>query len=78
MSARARAKDMRCTMLTPSLAFFPLFARTGSWIDPERGNFWLSGLTLARYHGLKEAEKAREAEHNLLASVWSKWGHKYK
>ena len=44
----------------------------GSWIDSERGAFWLRGLTAAR------ANRTDEAEQLLLAVVWSKWGHKYK
>lgn len=46
--------------------------RAGSWIDAERGAFWLRGVAAAR------ANRTEEAEQLLLSTVWSKWGHKYK
>ena len=54
--------------------FLPRFAptRAGSWIDAERGSFWLRGIKAARENRTDDAEKL------LLAVVWSKWGQKYK
>lgn len=45
---------------------------TASWIDAERGKFWIEGLMAAR------KKKAEEAEVLLLAVVMSNWGHKFK
>ena len=45
---------------------------TVSWIDPDIGRLFLDGLAAAREGRADDAEKV------FYASLWSKWGTKYK